>query len=198
LKSVVNKFNSYFVNIGPQLAGKITTIRTATQQYQIENNSSSFYLNPVLEEEIIDIVNKCKNKTSTDCDDLDMKTIKIVIKGIAKPLTYICSLSFQTGSFPHKMKIAKVKAMYKTGNNHLFTNYRPVSLLPQFSKILEKLFKKRVEQFIEKHSLLNSNQYGFRANRSTSLAVTDLIEEITNATDSKKLDKDIYRSKESF
>lgn len=77
------------------------------------------------------------------CNDINMKTVKKVIEGISEPLTYIYNLSFQTGKFPNKMKIAKVVPLYKTGDRHHLTNYRPVSLLPQFSKILEKLFNNR-------------------------------------------------------
>ena len=84
------------------------------------------------------------------------------------------------------MKTAKVIPMYKTGNKHHFTNYRPISLLPQFSEILEKLFNDRLCKFIDKYKLLTDSQYGFRTNRSTALALTELTEEITNATDNKK------------
>lgn len=84
------------------------------------------------------------------------------------------------------MKIAKVTPIYKNGNRHQFTNYRPVSPLPQFSKILEKLFNNRLEKFINKNKLLSDSQYGFRKKNSTSLALTELIEEITNATDKNK------------
>lgn len=84
------------------------------------------------------------------------------------------------------MKIAKVKPLYKTGNKHHFTNYRPVSLIPQFSKILEKVFNNRFNSFLEKHKLFNDSQYGFRSNRSTSLAIIESIEEITNAINQKK------------
>ncbi len=84
------------------------------------------------------------------------------------------------------MKIAKVIPLYKTRDKHLFTNYRPVSILPQFSKILEKVFISRLDNFIEKHDLLTDNQYGFRSNRSTSQALIELTEEITNSMDKKK------------
>uniref|UniRef100_A0A3Q3EDH9 Reverse transcriptase domain-containing protein n=1 Tax=Labrus bergylta TaxID=56723 RepID=A0A3Q3EDH9_9LABR len=114
-----------------------------------------------------------------------MRIVKQVIQGIAKPLTHICNLSFKTGKFPRKMKIAKVIPLYKTGDKHHFTNYRPVSLLPQFSKILKKLFADRLNKFINKHNLLTDSQYGFRPNRSTSLAVIELIEKITNSLDQK-------------
>lgn len=85
------------------------------------------------------------------------------------------------------MKTAKVLPLFKAGNKHLFTNYRSVSLLSQFFKISERLFNNRLEQFIEKHNLLLDSQYGFRANRSTALALADQIEEISNLTDNKKI-----------
>ena len=73
------------------------------------------------------------------------------------------------------MKIAQVLPLYKTGDKHHFTNYRPISLLPQFSKILEKLFNNRLDKFIEKHKLLSDSQYGFRSNSSTTLAIIESI-----------------------
>lgn len=94
------------------------------------------FLKNVEENELINIVKKCKTKVSTDCNEIDMKIVKNVIEEISKPLTYIFNLSFQTDQFPTKMKTAKVIPLYKSGDKDLFTNYRPVSILPQFSKIL--------------------------------------------------------------
>uniref|UniRef100_A0A8C7Y996 Reverse transcriptase domain-containing protein n=1 Tax=Oryzias sinensis TaxID=183150 RepID=A0A8C7Y996_9TELE len=127
-----------------------------------------------------------KGKLSTNVNGIDMALVKTVISGILKPLEYIFNSSFQTGSFPNQMKIAKVIPLYKTGNKHHFTNYRPVSMLPQLSKILEKMFIARLNSFIEKHNILDEGQYGFRSNRSTSLALMNVIENITNAIDNKK------------
>ena len=84
------------------------------------------------------------------------------------------------------MKIARVIPLFKAGDNNVFTNYRPVSILPQFSKILEKIFNNRLDSFIEKHKILTDSQYGFRRNRSTSMALIELIEKITDSLDSKK------------
>lgn len=69
---------------------------------------------------------------------------------------------------------------------YVITNYRQISLLSQFSKISEKLYVQRLDNFIEKHNLLSDHQYGFRANRSTSLAVMKLIEEMLTAIDNKE------------
>ena len=93
-----------------------------------------------------------------------MALIKCTINEIVMPFTYICNLSFKNGLFPNAMKTAKVIPVYKSGDKHLFTNYRPISLLSQFSKLLEKLFVVRLDSFIEKHNILSDHQYGFRSN----------------------------------
>ena len=115
-----------------------------------------------------------------------MMIVKKIIDNIVKPFTHICNQSFQTGIFPNKMKTAKIIPIYKSGDKQLLTNYRPISLLSQFSKILEKLFVERLDCFIDKHELLSNNQYGFRTSRSTSMAVVDLVENISKATDNKQ------------
>uniref|UniRef100_A0A8C7YP82 Reverse transcriptase domain-containing protein n=1 Tax=Oryzias sinensis TaxID=183150 RepID=A0A8C7YP82_9TELE len=188
MEDVAESFNQYFVNVGPELAKTLSDSGPSGYQYHelISRNPSSMFLSCVTEKEILDLVKNMSNKHSTDVNDIDMDLLKKVIEGILKPLVFICNLSFQSGSFPNSMKIAKVIPLYKTGNKHHFTNYRPISLLPQLSKILEKLFECRLDAFMEKHKLLSDSQYGFRANRSTSLAIIDFIEQITNAIDQKR------------
>lgn len=84
------------------------------------------------------------------------------------------------------MKVAKVIPLYKSGDKHSFNNYRPVSLLSQFSKVLEKLFAQRLDSFIEKYQLINENQFGFRKNRSTALALLTFTDDISSATHNNK------------
>lgn len=74
-----------------------------------------------------------------------MRLVRKLINTIVAPFTHICNLSLQTGTFPNKVKTAKVIPIFKRGEKQQFTNYRPISLLPTFSKILEKLF---VEMFV--------------------------------------------------
>ena len=84
------------------------------------------------------------------------------------------------------MKIARVIPLFKNGNINYFTNYRPISLLSQFSKILEKIFHNRMMYFIEEKNILYESQYGFRKDMSTSLAILELVENITNSIDDCK------------
>ena len=185
---IANEFNQFFVNVGPSLANQIIepSNHHGLDYTNINHNPHSFFLTPVNEKEILDIVNNCKNKKSTDSNDLDMALIKCTINEIVMPFTYICNLSFKNGLFPNAMKTAKVIPVYKSGDKHLFTNYRPISLLSQFSKLLEKLFVVRLDSFIEKHNILSDHQYGFRSNRSTAMAVTDLVEAIATGTNNKE------------
>lgn len=77
----------------------------------------------------------------------------------------------RNGHFSPRLQIARVAVIYKKGSKNDFGNYRPISILPVFSKVFEKLILKRVESFLNKHSILSDNQYGFRKNRSTELAL---------------------------
>lgn len=185
ITNIVNKFNNFFVNVGPNLAAQIPDHGIICDS-NIKRNPSSLFLSATNEQEVTNIVLKCKSKMSTDCHDIDMFLVKKTISKIVKPLTHICNLSFQSGRFPNEMKIAKVIPIFKNDDKHSFTNYRPISLLPQFSKILEKLFNSRLESFLDKYQIINEDQYGFRTDRTTAMAIIEATEEITNALDRNK------------
>ena len=153
--------------------------------YMGDRNERNIFLSPVNEDEVIRVVRMCANKNSSDNDGITMKIVKHVITSIAQPFTYICNMSFTTGVFPDKMKIAKVVPLYKSGDRHMCNNYRPISLLPQFSKVLEKLFSTRLDSFVKDCDLLSASQYGFRQAMSTCHALVDLVETVTSSLDNK-------------
>ena len=84
------------------------------------------------------------------------------------------------------MKLAKVIPIHKADSKYIVTNYRPISLLPIFSKIFEKLMYKRVMEFITKNNILIPSQFGFQKNKSTELAVNAIINNIINSFDIKE------------
>jgi hypothetical protein len=92
-------------------------------------------------------------------------------------------LTFLSGTIPNGLKIALVTPIYKANKKHEFKNYRPISVLSCFSKLLEKLMYKRLIKFIEKNKLLTHSQYGFRENRSTEHAVIELVDKVSKAID---------------
>ena len=97
-----------------------------------------------------------------------MYVIKRSFDLLAEPLANIINVSLSTGIFPNKLKIAKIIPVFKTGEQNSFTNYRPISLLTNFSKFFEKVMQKRLISFIERHEILYKFQFGFRSKHSTS------------------------------
>ena len=113
--------------------------------------------------------------------------IEEVLHLIVQPLTYITNLSLSSGIVPDQMKIARVVPLFKTGDLSQFTNYRPVSVLPAFSKCLEGTVYNRLINFLNKFNTLSNNQYGFRKNHSTAYALIQLYDKLSDATDQGKV-----------
>ena len=105
---------------------------------------------------------------------------------------HICSLSLKTGVFPEQLKIAKITPVYKKGEKSEFTNYRPISILPVISKLLERIMYNRIYKHITKNNLLYTKQFGFQAKNSTSFAIIKLIDQIAKAFDENKFTLGIF------
>ena len=84
-----------------------------------------------------------------------------------------------------KWAIGRVIPLYKSGNQALVSNYRPITLLSVFHKIMEKLMFTRLVNFLDKHSILDDNQFGFRSERSTTQASMLITDKIQRAIDNK-------------
>ena len=96
-------------------------------------------------------------------------------------------MAFNFGIFPDALKIAAVTSVYKSDDKCKVTNYRPISVLPRLSKILEKLIKARLISFFEKHHVLYPHQYGFRSNHSIIHALLDITSTLYDSLNNKIL-----------
>jgi hypothetical protein len=85
---------------------------------------------------------------------------------LSSPFNYICNKIIQSGTFPERLKYSVIKPLYKKGDKLLISNYRPISLLTSFSKIVEKVMFNRLMNHLKKYAVLNLNQYGFQKNLS--------------------------------
>ena len=112
-----------------------------------------------------------------------MTVIKESILLVSKPLTHILNLSNQHGIVPDEMKIARMIPILKSDDQSLFTNYRPILVLPSFSKFFERVIYDRLMQYLMHFNILCSNQYGFRKNPSTALALINWHDKISTAFD---------------
>ena len=141
-----------------------------------------FYLMPVTDEETSKNIASFKD-SSAGWDELKPVIMKNVKHCKAKPLTHICNLSFKTSIFPQQMKTANVVPIYKSGDEKTFSNYRPVSVLPVFSKLIERLVYNRLIMFVTNNDLLYKYQFGFQRGKSTYMALLLLVDKITEALD---------------
>ena len=128
------------------------------------------YLNEVTVNEVKNVIVSLK-EASPGWDDIHAKIIKCTYNLFMDPLTHVLHLSMLQGVVPNELKIARVIPLFKADNNMLISNYRPVSVLPVFSKILERLMYNRLYSFIIKHDILYKYQFGFQKGRLYSFII---------------------------
>ena len=145
-----------------------------------KGNEYSLFLLPATDKEVKNIGKQLKDGASGR-DGITSLSLKLVSHDIAKPITSIVNMSFSQGVFPNEFKIALVSPLYKAEDPMFFSNYRPISLLSTFSKILERLMYNRLLDFLDKYKILNKYQFGFRRKHSTYMALIILLENLTNA-----------------
>ena len=138
------------------------------------------FLRTVNETEVITILKEF-NSPSPGWDSISPKIVKQTYTCFLEPLVHICNISILHGVFPNELKIAKVLPLYKGGNSKLLVNYRPESVLPVFSKLLERLMYGRITEFINENDVLYNLQFGFRKNPSTTIALTLLHDKISKS-----------------
>ena len=95
----------------------------------------------------------------------------------------IYNISFSRGCVPEELKVSKVIPIHKKQAKHIPGNYRPISLLSVFDKLLEKLMYARLYSFLLKHNILFKYQFGFRAGSSTSLAIIEIVDKLRESID---------------
>ena len=182
-KTISNAFNNFFVDIGPKLASKIQHTGKNYFDYLTKPAQTCIFAKPIVAEEIVKIIGKFNPNKSPGHDNITNMVIKKVALEICKPLSMIFNCSFKTGVVPEQLKIAKVIPIYKKDNAEILSNYRPVSVLPCFSKILERLMFNRCMDYIDKNDILNEKQFGFRKNHSTYMAIIELVDKVTSAVE---------------
>ena len=109
-----------------------------------------------------------------------------------KPLTHNFNTSFLTVKIPDALKIALVTPVYKANDKHVLSNNRPISVLPCFAKILQKLMFTRAIKFLNKYDHLSKNQYGFRAGHSTQQVAIELVDKISQAIERNEYSVGIF------
>ena len=144
-------------------------------------NESKFCLKETTPDEVIKIVDKLDSKKSSDYYNISPEIVKISSQVVADSLAIIFNRCIKEGRFPNTLKLAKVIPIHKGDSVLTVSNYRPISLLPIFSKIMERLIYNQFMDFIEKNNILSEFQFGFQRNKSTEHAISSIFTNITNA-----------------
>ena len=190
---IANAFNNYFTNIGDELAKGINYSGTKGFTHYLRNrHNNTFSLNEVNEQSVIKIIENLPLKSSCGFDDMSSKFIKQITPSIITPLTLVINQIFNTGIFPDKLNIAKVVPIFKKGDNTLMNNYRPISLLPVISKVIEKIICTQLSTYFENNKLFYDSQYGFRPNHCTEQATLELTDRIISAMDNNDVPIGIF------
>lgn len=184
---VANMFNDYFVNAGPQLAHNVVNLPN-DNIYLLntldEPANLSIFLRPTDVDEIMQIIkNKIKVNKSCGYDEITAKAVIYCADTIVPYIVNIINSSFLSGTFPEKLKTARVTPIYKSGDKNDVSNYRPISITPIISKLLEHAMKTRTENFLTTKHFFYEGQYGFRNKSNTATAVIDLVTLIQDKID---------------
>ena len=183
---IPNGFNDFFTSVGQNLEKTIPPSDISPLSYLKEIEyppfSGSLSTNTLQIQNII----KSLNPVGGGIDKISTKILLGTYKKIINHLTHFYNICLQAAIFPDLLKIALVRPIYKTGERNMFTNYRPISLLPVFSKILEKIIHSVLNSFLVENEILSRYQFGFRKQHSTYMPVSLLVDKITEYLENDK------------
>lgn len=183
---VSKTFNDFFCSIGENLANGIDSDKDIWKFNTMPRQLSSVFLRPATIEEVILLIKNLKTNKSAGPDNIPATTIKNHHLAFANILTNVFNEIIETGEFPECLKKARVVPIFKSGDPTCVNNYRPISVLPVMSKILEQMIASRISEFLFSNSLIYERQYGFRVGCSTLTATCELMDEIAETIDNRK------------
>lgn len=187
--TALNMCNNYFSNVGKDLAAKILNKTNESEQSLASSIRSqhslpqSFFMTPTDSCEVEKLISGLRVGSAPGIDGHTSTLLKYIKHYILEPLTFIFNLSLGCGEFPDNWKLAVVVPIHKDGSKDTPSNYRPISLLSIFSKLLEKIVNIRLVNYLEHNRLLSDKQFGFRRGRSAEDAVVLLTNTVSSAVD---------------
>jgi hypothetical protein len=189
-RDISNKFNNYFANIGEDLASKIQCPNNSFKSY-LTGSQCSFSFNELTQDELETAMKSIKIK-SPGIDDISCKVVIDVFEEIRNPIYQIFNSSVTTGIVPDKLKISKIIPIYKSGETDSLNNYRPISILSVFSKLLERIIYNKLNKYLKTNQIINRGQYGFQKQHATEHAILDLSNRISKSFKQKKFTLGIF------
>ena len=176
-RTIAENFNKFFSEIGHKLASKIPH-SLISFEHSLHGDYPSLEEKPITDDELNEALQTLKTKRSSGYDKISSDVIKHISPSVFGPLRYIFNLSIEKGIFPDQLEIAKLTPLFKKGDNASMDIYRPISVLPCFSKILERIIYNRLCSFFSENNILYKKHFGFQRQYSTDHAIVHLVNEI--------------------
>ena len=187
-KVIAGEFNKYYSLVGPNLAEALGPCNVDPLSYldDVISPQDAMTFSPVTTTCITRVVNDL-NETGAGIDGLSAKLLKLLIPAICHEVTHLVNLCFSKGIFPRAFKKAQITPIFKAGARASFCNYRPISVLPVLSKVIETIMNFQLNLFFTENNILDQCQFGFRSGHSTYMPVAILHDFITaNIADKNK------------
>ena len=185
-KEIANAFNSFFSEIATKIVTDLGPPPENFFDYLDVPLASKFKFSPVTTNDVRKAIDSLKSKGTKDSDGLSTELIKSIKDQVLEPFTIIINQVIKKNKFPNALKIARVTAVFKKGDKHQLDNYRPISILPVFSKIIERIIHDQLTKYFIEHKILYTSQYGFRGGHSTELAAAEMIDKIMSTFVNRK------------
>ena len=176
---IPNGFNRFFTSIAIDLEKDIPVSDVDPVKYLPESEYESFGEHLTTTSKEVSSAIKSLNQVGGGFDGISTNLLLETYKDILNHLTHLFNLCLKQGIFPEKLKHAIITPIYKTGGKDKFNNYRPISLLPVFSKVLEKIIQSSILSSLEQHNILHPLQFGFRKMHSTYMPLAHMYDEIS-------------------
>ena len=187
-KRIAEVLNSHFGTVGQKMASKFNATgepeKDPLDYVKAEHlKYPGDYLNKINRYELEKIVHSLEVRKSCGYDGISNYMIKKTSEVIIPHLETLYNACLQQGTFPDIYKVAKVIPLFKGGDRENVNCYRPISLLPAFGKILEKIISSRIADYLDVYNILSPHQFGFRKKFGTEYAILDVCEKILNNLD---------------
>ena len=171
------------MKFGEKLQDSILDLGYDYKRYLPASVENTFFLSPTNIDEILNEIKKLNPRKFCGPDNIGAKVIKLCPAIFAENLSRIYNKAIEIGKYPMAFKVAKVIALFKTGDKYQPNTYRPISLLSCFNKIFEKLLCKQLVKFLEANKILFEYQHWFRVLYSTTLALIEFNDSIIKYLD---------------
>ena len=188
--SRANVLNSFFVDTPKQIRTELAESLAENFKFNYipepKTTDECMILDPVTSTEIEGLISNLSDSNAPDVDFLTPKLIKNFSKELSIPLSKLINFSFESGIYPDELKTGKISPIFKSGDKSDPNNYRPITILPVFSKIYERVMYNRIIQFLFQNNVINMNQHGFLKNKNTITAIFEFIEKILKGLDERE------------